>query len=406
MSKFNQRAITLTAACHGLVHVLEVSFGVVLVGISEEFGVTLFTLGILANVFGIAFGMMALPSGYLADKISAPHLLAICCGSIGLAGIAISLSNNVYWLGVFLFILGMALGIFHPIGTAYITRLASQRGKGFGYLGVGGNLGLSLGPLMVGAIAAGMGWRAPYLVFAVVAILMGVLFYLTGRQPDSANSAHAVKINTDTKPDKPLRPFIWLLIITWTVQVTNGLIYRGTITFLPSYLAGNISLSFLNMDSMFVAGSFTTLAFLFGVFGIFAGGYFSDKIRPELIAVTIAAVNAPALLMLGLGHGLPLLLFSSIFAFFYFMGQPVFNSLIADYSPQNWRGRFFGVSFFAAFGVGSFSGSLLGFLADKLDTSWIFISLAIVQAVGLLGAIILVIKSRQSSGLWNHKPGV
>ena len=157
---------------------------------------------------------------------------------------------------------------------------------------------------------------------------------------------------------------------------------------LPSYpctlpseriLAVNISLqvlapnfSLLGVDSLLIAGSLTTIALIFGVGGILLSGYLVDRKRPEILAVLIALVCIPLLLLMGTSEGLMLIIFTAAFAFVYFMGQPVYNSLVADYSPNKWRGRMFGISFFCAFGFGSFSASLLGYVAEKLSTNWIF----------------------------------
>jgi len=89
-----------------------------------------------------------------------------------------------------------------------------------------------------------------------------------------------------------------------------------------------------------------------------------------------------------------LIIFTAAFAFVYFMGQPVYNSLVADYSPNNWRGRMFGISFFCSFGFGSFSASLLGYVAEKLSTNWIFWVIAGFQLLVLVLAITLYIVYR------------
>jgi len=78
VKKFEKQAITYTAACHGLVHILELTYGAVLIGIAQEFGASLFALGTLANIMGFAFGIMALPVGLLADRISERRLLMLC----------------------------------------------------------------------------------------------------------------------------------------------------------------------------------------------------------------------------------------------------------------------------------------------------------------------------------------
>ncbi len=89
MEKFEKQVVGYTSVCHGLVHVLELAYGVVLISIAQEFGASLFILGILANVMGFAFGFAALPTGFLADRTSERNLLIFCCLGMGVSSIAI-----------------------------------------------------------------------------------------------------------------------------------------------------------------------------------------------------------------------------------------------------------------------------------------------------------------------------
>ena len=84
------------------------------------------------------------------------------------------------------------------------------------------------------------------------------------------------------------------------------------------------------------------------------------------------------------------------------MSQPVFNALIADYTPDCWRGRMYGIYFFCAFGVGSFSASALGYLAESQGIRTIFVVCAItgIIATGFLLALYLrAVRSGRSAAL-------
>jgi len=152
----------------------------------------------------------------------------------------------------------------------------------------------------------------------------------------------------------------------------NGLIYRSTVTFLPLYLSQRINVTFLNFDAVMIAGAFTTVALIFGVGGQFLGGHLLERRRHEILAFGLALVGIPLLLAMGNSQGMVLMLASASFAFFHFAQQPVYNNLVADYSPASWRGRMYGLSFFFNFGLGSFSASILGYVADQLGTNWVF----------------------------------
>lgn len=373
MQKIEKQVVAYTSACHGLNHILELTYAAVLIGIAQEFGFGLFVLGLLATISGLALGATALPSGFLADRIGERQLLMFYCLGTGIASIGVGLSPNIYILGIALIFLGLALGIYHPVGAAFVARVATHRGLAFGYLGVGGNLGLALGPILAGTIASLLGWRASYLIFAIPAILLAALLHSLARtEIPSAPQAIA-----PADPEKTLlRATILPLVLIFGAAVLNGFVYRGVITFLPLYLSQRIHFTFLQLGSMALAGTFTTIALLFGVGGQFVGGYLSERRRREGLMVVIAMATIPPLLVMGSSEGLVLMVAAITFAFFFFMGQPVYNSLIADYSPAAWRGRTFGIYFLVVFGLGSFSPSILGYIAEQLGTNWIFLTSA------------------------------
>ncbi len=389
MLKIEKQVIAYTSTIHSLIHILELAYGVLLVSIGQDFGIGFFILGILSNILGFTFGLSALPFGYLADRIKEKRLLTICCFGIGISTVAIGLSPNLYVLGGALSILGLSLGIYHPTGSAYISRTVIQRGLGFGYHGIGGNIGVAFGPILAGIVASSLGWRAVYLVYAVPCFLLAALLFFTKEAeipPDV--------IQEDTLKDgTSLRTFMFPLALILVISIMNGLIYRGIVTFLPAYLAENVSMNLFRLDPTLLAGSFTTVALLFGVGGQFLGGFLCERIRREQLAMLVTVIAIPLLIVIGMSSQITLIIMASGFAFFHFMGQPIFNNLIADYSPSYWRGTIYGIYFFCSFGLGSFSATILGFVADNLGINQVFFISAGFAVLASIGAMILFIRS-------------
>jgi len=392
MQRIEKQVIAYTAIIHCLVHILELAYGVLLISIGKEFGIGFFVLGILANVFGFTFGLSALPFGYLADRTSEKRLLIICCLGMGISSAIIGLSPNIYILGIALSLLGLTMGIYHPAGAAYISRVVSKRGLGFGFQGVGGNLGVAMGPILAGVIASSMGWRAAYFIYTIPClILVGLLLF---SRPDTTPQ---IKVATASKRKVPIRPFVLSLALITGAQLMNGFIYRGVVTFLPTYFGERIHLNLLNMDSTLLAGSFTTIALLFGVIGQFFSGYLCEKMRREILAVIVPLATIPLLLIIGNSTELLLIITASIFAFFHFMGQPVYNNLIADYSPADWRGTMYGIYYFCTFGIGSFSATISGYIADKFGINQVFLVSAGFGLISLAAALVILIRALRAS---------
>ncbi len=166
------------------------------------------------------------------------------------------------------------------------------------------------------------------------------------------------------------------LLLVYGVFVLNGFIYRGSITFLPTHIEENVHISVLGINEAALAGSLTTVALLAGAVGQYVGGSLSQRHVLERLAPPLALALVPALLLMSVSSGLALVAASAVFVFFNFSGQPVYNGLIAEYTPQGAMGRSYGISFFAAFGLGSAAASFAGFFAQRWGTGSVFVSLA------------------------------
>ncbi len=390
-ASLERKSIAYVTIVHGLLHVLELAFGVVLIAVAADLGVTLLVLGVLANIFGFAYGFTAIPVGVLTDRMSETRLLAICSLGIGAAAIGVALAQGTVMLGIALAVLGIALGIFHPVAMTFVARVSSKIGLGYAYLGTGGNLGLALGPIIVGAIAAGLGWRYAYAGFAIPCIVLGLLILRLPKKVRPPSVRHDdPHVDTSIRVLKPVAVPLALILVS---NILNGLVYRGVVTFLPAHLSTAVTSAIAGVDPVMLGGSFTTVALLFGVGGQFLGGYLSDRRRRELLALIAVGISGPALFGVWSFGGAALLGFASLFAFFHFMTQPVYNALIADYTPDSWRGRMFGIYFFCAFGVGSFSASGLGYVAESEGITTVFLICALIGVLSILIVIPLLLRA-------------
>ena len=388
MERRESQAVFYSSACHGLVHFNELTYPAVLVLIASEFGSDLFLLGIVANISAFAFGAGALPAGFLSDRIGERRLLYLCMLGAGVATLIVGLSPNLIVLSVALAGLGVVLGLYHPAGAAFITKVAKSPAMAFGYLGIGGNLGIAFGPFIAASVAALLGWRASYLVLVLPLLLLGALIYRLPR-------TEAAPIEpTPSRPDlekMSSRSTVVPLVIIYLTNTLLGFIYRGSMTFLPLYIMDRVRFSLFNIDSVALAGSFTTIALLFGIAGSYLGGRLPKRGQLERWLMIAPIVLVPALLVMGTAYDGVLMVAASVYAFSHFAGQPMLNALVAKYTPTRWRGRSYGITFFCAFGLGSFAAGVSGYLAENLGTNWVFIMLAGVGILMFACVLVLVI---------------
>ncbi len=392
--------VAYISVAHALVHTIEVAYGVLLLRIQDEFGVGLFALGVVANVFAFAFGFGALPSGVLVDRLGTQRVLFNGFSLAAVAALLVAVAPNPVLLGVFLALLGLGIGLYHPAGISLIAQVRSQasgRGMALGWHGVAGNLGIAAAPALAIGVAAGLGdWRWAYVVLAMLALAAAVSLRLV--RLEHADSSAAVPAPVSEQPParaevassvtraSRLSAFAPLLLV-YGVFILNGFVYRGSITFLPAHMEERLSISAFGLDEGSLTAALITAALLAGAFGQLFGGALSERFRLERIAVPLTLSMIPFLFLMGVSSGIALVIFSALFVFANFSGQPVYTGLIADYSPRQALGRSYGISFFAAFGIGSVAASAGGFFADTWSTGAVFVMLAFVAVATLALAI-------------------
>jgi MFS family permease len=351
------RIVLYTALAHALVHTIELTYAALLLRIGAEFGQGKFMLGVIANVAAFTFGAGALPAGVLADRLGSQRVITFSFLAAAAASLLVGLSPNAFVLGVFLGLLGLSIGLYHPAGLSIIAQGAEKRGLALGYHGVAGNIGAALAPALAVGLAVAIDWRAAYFFLSGLALLL-VLLLRAIHLPEAVSRPAAAPAPADADGVRAARALVPLLLV-YGVSVLNGFIYRGSLTFLPAHIEENVHISILGINEAALAGSLTTVALLAGSAGQYFGGSLSQRHVLERLAppLALAAVSAA-------------------FVFFNFSGQPVYNGLIAEYTPQGAMGRSYGISFFAAFGLGSAAASFAGFFAERWGTGSVFLSLA------------------------------
>ncbi|MDP6604691.1 MAG: MFS transporter [Dehalococcoidia bacterium] len=388
-----RRVILSASLAHATTHSLELTFAALLLRIGLEFGADLAILGLVANVGTLTFGVTALPSGYLSDRFGPRAVMSGCMAAAAVFAGLVAASPTLPVLAVSLALLGAAIGLYHPAGTAMVSTVRQRRGLAFAAHGIAGNVGVSLAPALGTGIALFFGWRAAYLVLVLLALVVAALVWRIA--PTREESAAARASATEAAPgnggglprSSPPEQRRWLarpLLLIFFNAVGMGFIYRGSLTFLGTHLEQNLGFSIFGWSPEAVAAAMATLALLTAIPGQLFGGGLSDRWPVERAALPIVLLNPLMLALMAPASGVILILCSAGFVLTNFAQQPILNGLIADYAPEGAAGRAFGISFFMTFGLGSFAGSVAGLVADRSGTEPMFYMLA---AVGVALAV-------------------
>ena len=379
-------------AAHGASHGFVLVLPAVLVALRAEFHASFTTLGTVATVSSMLYGLGALPAGLLADRVGAPVLLrvfaggsAICCG---LAAVA----PGIWWLAAALALLGAAGALYHPSGLAEVTLNAPGGGREIGIHGGFGNGGTALAPLVAGAVAAAWTWRASY---GLAALAAAVLLVALARQ---------VPLDRQLPPQVEAGPGSVgraALAVVMFLAVAEGFVFQGFVTFLPAFLA---EVGGAGQAAAAKGGVLAAAVLLLGVPGQLLGGRLAGT-DPRRLAVRYACLYAGAVLAgLSVRAAGPTVLgvaLAGLFSLLIFLGQPITNQLVARSTRAGRRGAAYGTYFSLSFGVGALAGSAGGIVADRSGPAAVFGFLGLVAVVNTLGGLavrILLDRRSESTG--------
>ena len=76
-----------------------------------------------------AFGVFALPAGWLADKWSRDGMMSVFFVGIGIASIATGFARTPLEIALGLFVIGVFAAIYHPVGLAIVGCGSATTGK-------------------------------------------------------------------------------------------------------------------------------------------------------------------------------------------------------------------------------------------------------------------------------------
>jgi MFS family permease len=377
-----RQVLRITSLSHGLIHVWELSIPALLILIQAEFDAGDFAMGRVVTLFGLLFGLGALPAGWLVDRWGSRVMLAVCLwgGAASLAGVA--LSPSLGWFAAGAGALGLALSAYHPAGTTLISNALPPTGRVFAMHGMAGNLGVACSSVVAGTLGVLVGWRWAIGLLALLGVALG-LCVSTLAVPEPAEVR--LRPGTGRWP-----AFIALLVAMGFM----GMIYRGMTTFLPKLLATHYATD--GEGGTALGGLLTTAALLVGLAGMYASGRLVDRgLLPARAFLIGAVAQAPFLLAVAGANRSGLLPLMMAAAFAHFFTQPPANQLVAGFVPPRVRGVGYGLYFFVAFGAGSLGATYGGWVSERWGLDRAFAALALFLVPATLAALVLNRVSRR-----------
>ncbi|MGE8941970.1 MFS transporter [Leptospira interrogans] len=377
---------------HFLDHMLTLVFATVAaLALTREWGMSYSALIPYATPGFIAFGVFALPAGWLADRWSREGMMAVFFIGIGLAAIATGFARTPFEVGLGLFVVGIFAAIYHPVGLALLIERASKTGTGMaiGINGVWGNFGVASAALLTGFFIDNGGWRSAFILPGIVSIVIG-LAYIYHFRADMAPAGTTVRAKS-ANAAAPLAPdvkalLIRLAAIIFFTTAMAGIVFQSTTFALPKVFEERLG---------GIAGSATLIGWLaFLVFGMASAaqvvvGRLLDRYGPRRVFIAVALIQVVFFsLMPGLTDWAALIV-ALAFMLGAFGQIPINDYMIGKLSRSEMRASIYGVRYVVSFAVLALALPLIAWIHQGWGFDRLFQVLALAAGAILLAVCLL-----------------
>ena len=377
--------LSLAFACagHAYSHLFMLLYPTVVLALEGVFGLPFGELLPLALPGFIAFGVCALPAGWLSDRWSAMGMLTVFFIGTGCAAIVTGLAQSPLGIGVGLTLIGVFASIYHPVGTAWVVRHAARRGKALGVNGLFGNLGVAAAALLAGALTDLISWRAAFIAPGVLAIATGVAFALFAR-----SGAMATRTEDRVAQAEPARAdTIRMMCVIAMTSLCGGLVFQSMTIGLPKVF--DVRLTGFVTGTLGV-GVMVSIVYAVAGFAQIAVGHLVDRYPLKPLFSIIFLLQAPLLYLAADLFDLPLMLIAIVFVFLNVGALPVSEAVVARYTPVDRRATIYGAKFVIALGVAALAVPMVALIHERTgDFALLFTILGTLALVVALAALFL-----------------
>ncbi|MFA9437362.1 MAG: MFS transporter [Candidatus Bathyarchaeota archaeon] len=361
---------------HSLNHSLFLVLPPLLGNIADDLGANLTTIGLISTITFLTFGTGALIGGPLSDRLGSVKVARISIGLGGLMSLIFLVANNVYVFGAGMFLMALWASFYHPTANGLIAKAFPENtGGAMGIHNAAGNFGQVFTPMVAFLLGITFSWRASFVFFGLLSV--GTAILMDRIEVDEGE----LKKTTTTYFEFVKTPGLWIILL---YNVIVGFLFRSVDLFFPSFLSTDLQYT------GGIAAFANSMILFFGVLGQLLGGRGSDRVGPtKVLLVATAGMVASFALLIFLPANIAVPLFVVVYGISMFGHQPAVTNMVSQMSPRNMMGLAYGVMFFSAFGIGSLSTTVIGWVADTYSLTMAFWANAATSIILLVVALII-----------------
>lgn len=365
--KIQYKGLILLSLGHLVIDLNVSAMPVILPFIKEAMGLSYAMAGTIILVFNLSSSVIQPAFGYLTDRRSIIWFVPLGClvATMGLAILGWAQSYGQI-LGLAL-LSGLGIATYHPEGWRVANFFAGrQKATGMSIFGVGGNLGIALGPLMMLYFVKNLGLKGTAFILAPGAAMAAIFFFTQFwrvRLPDAPRE----RTRFASPSDQLWRSAMYPMSLLVGMVMLRSWSHIGLMTFIPFYY-----INVLNGDPM-KAGNLLFAFLLAGTVGTFVGGPLADRLGYKKILLFSLGAGGACLILFLLSSGVWAYIWFILAGLIIIFSFPISMVMGQHFMPQN-VGMASGLILGLSLGMGGVGAAVLGIFADQFGvplTLWV-----------------------------------
>jgi MFS family permease len=305
--------------------------------VRDEFGISIATAGLIVGSYGLSRLIINLPAGMMAERVGYRRmavvavLLLVASSLVGMiAGSVEVLIASRIGAGF-----GMGIGATVILTSLAATATVTNRGKVMSLFHVANNTGIALYPLIGGLVGLLIGWRATFLLTAILAVVAGFILWPTidkVRFPKRGQATRGDQVDQSLVLHGRQRT---TAVLATNAGVVANMIHRHGLrnTIMPLYAATALGLGGLSIATAIALMSIA------GLVVATPGGMLGDRIgRRRVIVAGLTALAIGDLAFLATNDIVTFLLVATVVGFgdFFVSSQ---TALLSEVVPPEDRAK-------------------------------------------------------------------
>ena len=364
---------------HLLDHLAMLVFPTAVVAIGRELGRPYSELLPLALGSFIAFGVFAIPAGWLADHWSRYKVMVMFYFGIGASLFVTGFAQSPWQIAVGLSVVGAFAAIYHPVGIAMLVASPENIGRRLGWNGLCGNLGLASAALLTGALVDAFGWRAAFFVPGIFCFFSGIAFLILVKDPGKAKkTSKSLGLHVDA------RMMSRILAIMLVATACGGIIFNSTTIAMPKVFDERLAAL---TQTNFGIGVLVALVYSMAAFAQVVMGALIDRLELRRLMIGVGLVQIPMLWLAANLDGWAMLAVALLMMLAVFGQIPLNDAIVGRYVADEFRARVLGIRYVVSLGVAAVAVPMIAALhRTEGGFANVFLVLAVLAAGVFLAA--------------------